>query len=138
MIDYMGNGVIKWFSVSRADSAVKEGDIVHIIAQIDPNASHYVINNNKGLIVVNPDLLISGTTVVSTVQCMRRSVKIIIHIFWRHNIHLSWTTFTEAWCLCCENFVGLFWMKNSRDMMLRIFTCFMEASFTPSFSRLEN
>ena len=60
---------------------MKEGDIAHIIAQIDPSASHYVINNNKGLIVVNPDLLISGTTVVSTVQCMRRSVKIIIHIF---------------------------------------------------------
>ena len=60
---------------------MKEGDTVHIIAQIDPSASHYVINNNKGLIVVNPDLLISGTTVVSTVQCMRRSVKIIIHIF---------------------------------------------------------
>ena len=60
---------------------MKEGDIVHIIVQDAPSVSHYVINNNKGLIVVNPDLLISGTTVVSTVQCMRRSVKARINLF---------------------------------------------------------
>lgn len=45
---------------------------MHIIPGADPSTSHVVINDKDGLIVVNPDLLISGTTVVSTVQCMRR------------------------------------------------------------------
>ncbi len=56
---------------SRADTDVKEGDTVHIIGEFD-ESEHCDINNDQNMIIVNPDLLISGTTVVSTVHCMRR------------------------------------------------------------------
>lgn len=49
---------------------MQEGDIVHVV--FDHVGQDHVIDNQQGLLVVNPDLLISGTTVVSTVQCMRR------------------------------------------------------------------
>ncbi|XP_068218032.1 DNA replication ATP-dependent helicase/nuclease DNA2-like [Palaemon carinicauda] len=54
-------------------SAIAEGDIVHILfaKYID---GHYTIDNNQGIIVIKPDYLISGTSVVSAVFCRRKSV----------------------------------------------------------------
>ncbi len=51
---------------------MNEGAIVHVIGAAVSSSGEMVIDNSSGLLVVNPDLLISGTTVVSTVQCMRR------------------------------------------------------------------
>ncbi|CAG2246333.1 DNA2 [Mytilus edulis] len=55
-----------------ADTHVSENDIVNIVGSFDGDTYH--ITDNNGLIVVNPDLLLSGTTVVSSVFCMRKGV----------------------------------------------------------------
>ncbi|XP_014676403.1 PREDICTED: DNA replication ATP-dependent helicase/nuclease DNA2-like isoform X2 [Priapulus caudatus] len=52
---------------------VSLGDVVHVLAKRD-GSGFYVVNNTDGLIVVNPDTLLSGTTVVSAVYCRRRCV----------------------------------------------------------------
>ncbi|CAL4122921.1 unnamed protein product, partial [Meganyctiphanes norvegica] len=54
-------------------SSVKEGDVVHILFTFDVSG-HFTINNTQGTIVVNPDYLISGTSVVSAVFCGRKAV----------------------------------------------------------------
>ncbi|CAC5382063.1 DNA2 [Mytilus coruscus] len=55
-----------------ADTHVSENDIVNILGSFDGDTYH--ITDTNGLIVVNPDLLLSGTTVVSSVFCMRKGV----------------------------------------------------------------
>ena len=52
------------------DSLVCEGDVVHVQAPFTDG--HARISDSAGLLVVNPDLLISGTTVVSACFCMRK------------------------------------------------------------------
>jgi hypothetical protein len=51
------------------------GDVVHLLeaARVDPD-SHYVVDDQRGFCVVNPDILVSGTSVVSTLFCMRKAV----------------------------------------------------------------
>ncbi|CAH1801027.1 unnamed protein product [Owenia fusiformis] len=56
-----------------ADTYVKDGDVVHILSNHD-NMDTYHIDDLSGYIIVNPDKLVSGTTVVSTVHCMRKSI----------------------------------------------------------------
>lgn len=53
---------------------VNEGDIVNLLADYNSVEEAYVIDDLTGLLIVNPDLLISGTSVVSAVFCMRKSV----------------------------------------------------------------
>ncbi|RXG72621.1 DNA replication ATP-dependent helicase/nuclease DNA2 [Armadillidium vulgare] len=55
------------------ESYIKEGDIVHILFSEEVNSQFYV-SDHKGIVVVNPDYLISGTSVVSAVFCPRKSV----------------------------------------------------------------
>lgn len=54
------------------DSHIEEGDTVHILAEFTDNVCY--ITDKSGLLVINPDLLLSGTTVVSSVFCMRKSI----------------------------------------------------------------
>ncbi|XP_045595912.2 DNA replication ATP-dependent helicase/nuclease DNA2 [Procambarus clarkii] len=56
-----------------SQSVVLEGDIVHILFA-NPVDGHFTVDNSKGLIVINPDFLISGTSVVSAVFCRRKAV----------------------------------------------------------------
>ncbi|KAG1656161.1 DNA replication ATP-dependent helicase/nuclease DNA2 [Nymphon striatum] len=56
-----------WMSTS-----VKEGDIVHIEATFFQDKA--IINDQSGLIIVNPDFLVSGTSVVSMLFCSRKAV----------------------------------------------------------------
>ncbi|XP_050717882.1 DNA replication ATP-dependent helicase/nuclease DNA2-like [Eriocheir sinensis] len=56
-----------------SDTVIRDGDIIHILLT-DPVDNHYHIDNNQGLVVVHPDLLLSSTTVVSGVFCRRRAV----------------------------------------------------------------
>ena len=67
----------------RMDTHVGAGDIVHIHGDLGSDGP-YRITDDSGLIVVHPDLLISGTSVVSGVQCMRR---------WDICIHFNPTVF---------------------------------------------
>ena len=49
---------------------MKVGDIVNVLASFRDDECH--ITDTDGLLVVNPDTLLSGTTVVSSVFCMRK------------------------------------------------------------------
>lgn len=58
---------------SWIDTKVNAGDIVNVLALSD-DKDEIVIDDMNGLVVVNPDLLISGTSIVSTLFCMRKAV----------------------------------------------------------------
>ncbi|XP_059175966.1 DNA replication ATP-dependent helicase/nuclease DNA2-like [Physella acuta] len=54
------------------DVHVTKTDIVNIIGEF--NSGTCVIDDKNGLLIVNPDVLLSGTLVVSSVFCARKSV----------------------------------------------------------------
>lgn len=54
------------------DAQVKTDDIVTIQAKKD--SQQWVVDNNNGFLVTQPDLLISGTTITSGLFCNRRAV----------------------------------------------------------------
>ena len=55
------------------DTRIRQGDIVNILG-IDKDNKDWVVDDLNGLLVVNPDMLISGTSIVSTLFCMRKAV----------------------------------------------------------------
>ncbi|KAJ8311785.1 hypothetical protein KUTeg_010666 [Tegillarca granosa] len=68
-----GRHMVTNVEYTQADTHIQEDDIVHILAKTDDQGNHK-ITDTDGLIIVNPDLLLSGTTVVSSVFCMRKSI----------------------------------------------------------------
>lgn len=55
-------------------SNVLKGDVIHLIeANFSENKRTYVIDNEKGSIVVNPDLLLTSTNVSQANFCMRKA-----------------------------------------------------------------
>jgi len=58
---------------SWLNTIIAEGDIVNIDGEWNEEGVT-VINDLKGMIVVNPDTLVSGTAVVSALFCMRKAV----------------------------------------------------------------
>ncbi|XP_031846544.2 DNA replication helicase/nuclease 2 isoform X2 [Nomia melanderi] len=54
------------------DAKLEENDIVAIQARKEN--SHWVVDNNSGFLVVHPDVLISGTTIVGALFCSRKAV----------------------------------------------------------------
>eukprot|EP00094_Tigriopus_californicus_P009570 TCALIF_09226-PA protein Name:"Similar to Dna2 DNA replication ATP-dependent helicase/nuclease DNA2 (Mus musculus)" AED:0.03 eAED:0.03 QI:0/0.66/0.5/0.75/1/1/4/36/1063 len=66
---------------SWVHTPVNPGDVVHVLASAVAPAQaeqadqvEYLINDRAGLCVVNPDHLVSGTSVVSTLFCPRQAV----------------------------------------------------------------
>ena len=55
----------------RADTHIAVGDVVNVLGSFDSDNT-CMVTDSQNLIVVNPDLLISGTSVVSGVFCMRK------------------------------------------------------------------
>lgn len=53
----------EWYYVK-----VENGDVIHVIGKTN------TINNASGMIIVNPDILISSTTVADSFGCKRRAV----------------------------------------------------------------
>ncbi|NWZ03500.1 DNA2 nuclease, partial [Loxia curvirostra] len=51
---------------------VVPGDIVHLEGEC--SSGTWVINAQSGYLVLYPDLLLSGTTISSSIRCMRRAV----------------------------------------------------------------
>ncbi|KAF5272783.1 hypothetical protein FQA39_LY07810 [Lamprigera yunnana] len=49
-------------------------DTIYISALYEENRSRWLVNNAQGLIVFEPDLLISATSIVGSRFCMRRSI----------------------------------------------------------------
>lgn len=59
----------------RVNVVVRVGDVVCVSARRLPGqAGCWVVDNDDGLLVVQPDTLVSGTAVVGSLFCMRRSV----------------------------------------------------------------
>ncbi|XP_033337738.2 DNA replication helicase/nuclease 2 [Megalopta genalis] len=54
------------------DAKIEEGDIIAIQARKE--TPHWIVDNTSGFLVVHPDTLISGTTVVGALFCRRRAV----------------------------------------------------------------
>ena len=52
---------------------VKEGDVVNVL-DVESNNGEYIIDDLKGLLILNPDHLISGTSVVGSLFCKRKAV----------------------------------------------------------------
>lgn len=53
---------------------IEVGDIVSIMAVWNEKIQSYCVNSTDGLVVVRPDFLVSGTTVVGGLFCMRKAV----------------------------------------------------------------
>jgi DNA replication ATP-dependent helicase Dna2 len=55
------------------NTVIRPGTIVNVISN-QINSKNIVIDNTDGLLVVNPDVLISSTSLSDSFQCLRRSV----------------------------------------------------------------
>lgn len=53
---------------------IEAGDVISIIAVWNVELQSYCVTNADGLVVVRPDFLVSGTTVVGGLFCMRKAV----------------------------------------------------------------
>uniref|UniRef100_F7FDD9 DNA replication ATP-dependent helicase/nuclease DNA2 n=1 Tax=Ornithorhynchus anatinus TaxID=9258 RepID=F7FDD9_ORNAN len=56
-----------WDSLS-----IEPGDIIHLEGECTSNT--WVINGDSGYLILYPDLLLSGTSIASSIRCMRRAV----------------------------------------------------------------
>ncbi len=57
----------------RTNSNVRENDVVHVLADQQPDKS-YIINDSHGYLIINPHYILSGTNIISGLGCLRRSV----------------------------------------------------------------
>lgn len=48
------------------------GDVVHLEGH--PDAGSWLVDREQGFLVLFPDTLISGTSISSSIRCMRRAV----------------------------------------------------------------
>ena len=58
-------------SICRHHANINVGDVVNIVGDFNDDKVCRV-TNDENFVVVNPDILVSGTSVVSSVGCMRR------------------------------------------------------------------
>lgn len=58
----------------RLQTDVSPGDVVQVNAPFDTARGGCVIDNGRGSLIVDPDQLISGTTVANSITCVRRCV----------------------------------------------------------------
>lgn len=56
------------------ETEISEGDIVSIQGIFNKDRQMFMISNESGMVVVHPDSLVSGTTVVGTLFCARKAV----------------------------------------------------------------
>lgn len=55
------------------DTPVQPKSYVHVIGEFEPNG-RCIIDNNKNIVILHPDQLISATVVADSFSCMRRAV----------------------------------------------------------------
>ena len=58
--------------MKRSDAKVEKGQVVTV--QATKINDEWVINNNSGFLIIEPDMLISGTSVVGALFCHRRGI----------------------------------------------------------------
>lgn len=59
-------------AVSRETTPVRRGDVVHLEGRSD--AGTWLVERDQGFLVLQPDSLISGTSISNSIRCMRRAV----------------------------------------------------------------
>lgn len=91
-----------------AQCKIAAGDIVSLFAVWNEERQSFCVTLNEGFCVVRPDLLVSGTTVVSGLFCMRKAIlsdrfkgieaamKIASILLWSF-VHFS----SEFYFICC-------------------------------------
>lgn len=57
---------------SRELTPVSPGDVVHLEGRTDGGS--WLVDREQGFLVLFPDTLVSGTSVSSSIRCMRRAV----------------------------------------------------------------
>lgn len=57
---------------SREATPVRMGDVVHLEGR--PDGGSWLVDREQGFLVLLPDSLISGTSISSSIRCMRRAV----------------------------------------------------------------
>ncbi|KAJ3036787.1 Tripartite DNA replication factor [Rhizophlyctis rosea] len=55
------------------DTDVNVGDYVHVIGEFD-NESRCIVDNERNLLILHPDVLVSTTHVADSFECLRRSI----------------------------------------------------------------
>lgn len=60
------------FMSVRESTPVMVGDVVHVEGECVSGT--WVIGRDSGFLVLLPDFLISGTSIASSIRCMRRAV----------------------------------------------------------------
>lgn len=63
--------IVPWV-FPREMTPVRRGDVVHLEGHSDGGS--WLVNREQGFLVLLPDSLISGTSISSSIRCMRRAV----------------------------------------------------------------
>eukprot|EP01083_Nonionella_stella_P000443 1268_1 len=57
-----------------ASSIVRIGDFVHVIGHPEPNSGTFIVDDERNLLILHPDCLISGSVIGTSYPCVRRTV----------------------------------------------------------------
>lgn len=60
------------YLIFRCSVPVEPGDIIHL--EGDCISDTWIIDEDFGYLILYPDMLISGTSIASSIRCMRRAV----------------------------------------------------------------
>ncbi|CAG8556535.1 10524_t:CDS:2 [Diversispora eburnea] len=73
LIDKMGDFCYLHLRDDWIETSICEGNIVNVFGQFDDD-NKCIIDNSQGLLIVNPDILISATSVSDSFACMRKGI----------------------------------------------------------------
>lgn len=114
--------------ISREMTPVCHGDVVHLEGRSD--AGSWVVDREQGFLVLLPDSLISGTSISSSIRCMRRAV--LGDMFkvkgFSNTIHCSVQFFMLIdYCVCFLNF--LVYLEVDSTLTYTITQCYTLNNF---------
>lgn len=86
--------------LSRETTPVRRGDVVHLEGHSE--GASWVVDREQGFLVLLPDSLISGTSISSSIRCMRRAV--LGDMFkvkgFANTVHDHFLSFYVGWLFC--------------------------------------
>ncbi|GAM17628.1 hypothetical protein SAMD00019534_008030 [Acytostelium subglobosum LB1] len=65
---------VVWLFGEWCYTPINSGDVLNVIGEYDMEHGAFVVDNNKNLIVLHPDLLITGTELGGSFTCSRRAL----------------------------------------------------------------
>lgn len=102
--------------VYREGTPVCRGDVVHLEGQSDSGS--WLMDREKGFLVLRPDSLISGTSISSSIRCMRRAV--LGEMFKVRKSHLILPTWPSTFCVATD--------KSLLDLQFHSLLCLFSCS----------